>query len=308
MIKESKFFTGGLNADKAYQAFSDTDLVNVFNAVFSSNRDGKAGRLEFIPGTRGIGYAYPGGNGFIIGSAVDIPKRRIYFFRYNSSGSHGIYCLDETGIKKVIENSNVTGGLDFDDDKLINGARVVGDVLYWNQPGTYNGQRKINVEAALKASNPFYTTSVSPYTFPVNKSVITLYRKQPSFAPSVVKVTQSSPVLTNNYVVKEAFQFAIRFTYRDGEESKLSPYSKLAATNRKVDTFNAIDVTLSASEPVDQDVQSVDVLVRYGNSGGFFVVKSWDKRKTADAAEIAAHPTTPRVLFNSPVRFYSYPV
>jgi hypothetical protein len=293
MIKETKFFTGGLNADDAYQVFTESDLVNVFNATFANNRDGKQARIEFIPGTREVAFAYPSGGGFIIGSAIDVPRKRIFYLRYSYTGNHGIYCLDDSGIKNVIDDVNVTGGLGFDGSKLINGARVVGDLLYWNQPDTINGQRRINVEAALKASNPSYSTSVTPYTLPIANTVITLYRKQPSYAPIVTKVTQSSPAIANNYIEKESFQFAMKYTYRDGEESKLSPYSKLAPHNKYFETFNCIDVTVPTSEAIEQDVQSVEVCVRYGNTGGFFIVKRWDKNSPTDAALIANHQTTP---------------
>ena len=293
MIKETKFFTGGLNADDAYQVFTESDLVNVFNATFANNRDGKQARIEFIPGTREVAYAYPSGGGFIIGSAIDIPRKRIFYFRYGNTGSHGIYCLDDSGIKNVIDDVNVTGGLGFDKAKLINGARVVGDLLYWNQPDTTDGQRRINVEAALKASNPSYSTSVSPYTLPLAKSVITMYRKQPAYAPVVEKITQSSPVIPNNYIEKESFQFALRYTYRDGEESKLSTYSKLAPSNKYFETFNCIDVTVPTSEAIQQDVKSVEICVRYGNGGGFFIVKRWDKSNPDDLVLITNHQTTP---------------
>lgn len=285
------FANGGGDYDSAPFAIGPNKSVNMENCRIGTTDAGETGTVESIGSTILIPNPYlPAGENIEIESAIDDANARIVSFNWNSNGDHAIfayYCNLKSWFI-VLLNSQVTGGLNFDKNQLIHSARIINFCVYWvnylqNQP------RRMNIEAGIKLNHPSFNTSFAPYTSPLTQSVIAWARRQPGLPPSQVKVYQTSPVLTTNFIATEAFLFAYRYVYRDYEISTLSGYSTLANYNYPSDQFNRIDITLPLQERIDQDVIQVDLVAIFLNTGQAFIVQSWRTIIPSDLVAIQNH-------------------
>lgn len=273
-MNTKKIFTGGINQDDAHIILKENEYLNALNVRVVTSKDGKVGFVSTIEGNTLKPVTLPTGTNTTIGVCEDTPRLRLFFFNKNSSGAHGIYCYDSSAntVYTVLLSSSVTGGLSF--DKLITSASVIGDLLYWTDG--VNPPRRINVEAGIKLNHPAYTTVVAQYATPVAQSVITVVRNQPAYPLTIEKVVVTSATYPNNFVKDEAFQFAYRFVYRDGEVSAFSHWSKLVNFNTNQETTDskrAIDVTVPVAQAIPQDVKRIEVAVRYYLDGRMFIIK-----------------------------------
>lgn len=287
-----KIFLNGINQDDSYALVDKADYLNAVNMRFASSENGKAGELSKIEGNVlknamiGGTLTLPGGTNECIGAYEDVPGRRIFYFNKNSNGSHGIYCYDaDTDLNyTVLLSSQLVGGLGF--SSLVHSVAMVDNLLFWTD--NVNPQRRINVEAAIKLNQATYSTTVLPYVLDKNSSggsgsthiassVITLIRNQPWSALTVVKVNDAGYV--NNFIKDEAFQFAYRFVYRDGEVSTFSPLSKLINYNTAAENTapvkNAVDITIPLGQKIEQDVVGVEIGVRYSLDGNVLIMKTF---------------------------------
>jgi len=287
-----KIFLNGINQDDSYALVDKADYLNAVNMRFASSENGKAGELSKIEGNVlknariGGTFTLPGGTNECIGAYEDVPGRRIFYFNKNSNGSHGIYCYDaDTDLNyTVLLSSQLVGGLGF--SSLVHSVAMVDNLLFWTD--NVNPQRRINVEAAIKLNQATYSTTVLPYVLDKNSSggsgsthiassVITLIRNQPWSALTVVKVNDAGYV--NNFIKDEAFQFAYRFVYRDGEVSTFSPLSKLINYNTAAENTapvkNAVDITIPLGQKIEQDVVGVEIGVRYSLDGNVLIMKTF---------------------------------
>ena len=311
---EKKYFAapdGGLNADDVDIAVGENQWVNMENARVGSTNKGVTGVVESIGGTRLLSEIQASVSFICIGSAVDSPNNRFFYFLYNKyTNDHKIMCYqsDDDTVYTVLLSSQVTGGLNFSKDYIIHSARVVGNMLYWTD--NLNEPRRINVEAALKLNNPSYDTEVAAYTSPLAQSVIKLIRRPPGRPLATDPVTEGG---RPNFIKYFAGQFAIRYIYRDGEVSVVGPPSTMVnyrfdivnPSGSIVDTFNAIDIEINTpaldGEYIEQDVEIVQYLVRYDNDPNYFVVKEWNKNNADELAEIVAYNAGGSLSF----RFYN---
>lgn len=282
---------GALNSDDSPFAIGQNQWVNLSNFRSGSTDKGVTGVLESIGGTLRLSTPSPSVSFINIGKVIDTVGRRIIEFMYNlNTSQHKIqaWSYDDQTTYLMLLSSQVDDGLNFDKNYLIHG-RVINGVVYWTD--NLNPPRKLNIEAAIKTNQPSYSTDVLPYTTPLESDVITLIRKPPSNALQISKVTLGTPVI--NYIADFAGQFAWRFTFRDNEISVLSPISQLANYNTNGESYDAIAVVANDvsgfPEHISQDVQTIDICVRYAGDPSFFIIKTWDRRITADAAEIAAN-------------------
>jgi hypothetical protein len=305
MITVKKSVLGGMNQDDASQYLEDDAYLNLMNArVVSVSETGRGQRGENVPGTTAIVQTVypPYGVSFPIGSGIDDARGRIIYVVQNTSDDNGIYCFDrQSGITyAVLYDSQVLGGLNLSKSfRVDRNARVVGDLFYWTDNN--NDQRRINIEAGIKMNLASYNTEVEPYSYPMNPEVLTVIRRPPALPLFIQKFEEVGSSIYNNFVKDFSGEFSYRYYYRDGEISVLSTYSPLANYNSKAELYNRIDITFPLLEQIDQDVQRVDLVVRYGNSNNFFVVNSWDKDNATQAAEIAAHNSGTALTY----RFYN---
>lgn len=138
-----------------------------------------------------------------------------------------------------------------------------------------------------------------PYVSTLSEAVISWARRQPGVPPNASKLTQTSPVLSSNLIAADAFQFAYRYVYKDGEISTMSAFTFLQNFNADADLFNRIDVAISTIEKIDQDIIEVDLIARYMVSNISFVIHSWRTVVPADQIAINLHNGNVASLFFS---------
>lgn len=290
MIIEKREFTKGLNSDAPAKLIPNGQYLNLMNGRVGVSAYGRDYRIENRPGTTKITNSVfpPYGTHFTLGSCIDEARKMLIFFNWNSFGYSGIYALDLTSFTTyaVLYDSQVTGGLNLSKPfRIDRNCRVVGNLLYWVDDNNEN--RRMNYIAGIKMNHPSFSTTVTPYSWPMTQSVINLIRRPYGLPVTATKVT--SGAFANNYVKNFSGQFASRLIYRDGEYSVMSVPSEMINFNYNTDTFNLVQITFPLSEIFDQDVQIIELAVRYNNSPDYFRVKRWDKENATDLAAINAH-------------------
>lgn len=290
MEKNRKVLTGGLNADDTDFVVGESEYINAENIRWGTTDSGSIGHIEPIGSNTAIVFSLPAGTNICICSITDETKQRIIRFVWNSNGDHAIYAYDLIAnvTRTVLLDTDVTGGLNFEKNSLIT-AVLVNNLMYWidgNEP------HKVNIEAAIKMNDGTYVTDEAAYTSPLEADVISLIRKPPEYP--LVAGKFNDPALAVNNISDFAGQFACRVVFRDGEVSVLSPISN--QINYNTITEDAADINYilvnfvsGASPHISQDVQQVDFCVRYGNSGNFYIIKSWNRDNADDSAEIDDH-------------------
>lgn len=286
---------GTLDADSSPFAIDENSWCNAENFRAGSTDKGFTGLLESIGGTLQLTAPSPSVSFIELGSTSDIVGKRIITAYCNLNTSQHkivVYDFNSGNIYLALLSSQVTGGLNFSKDYPIDG-QVINGIWYFND--NYNPPRKLNIDAAIKMNNPSYSTSQTAYTNPLESDVISRIRKPPSFALQNTKQTTGG--VTVNNIADFSGMFAWYYDFRDGEKSVPSPISKRINYNTDTETLInvnsvvvvATDGTGTATEHISQDVLVVHFCVRYGNSPQLFIIRSWDKRITADAAAIVAH-------------------
>jgi len=279
---------GGLDADSAAFAVGRNRVVNAENVRWGSTDRGVTATVESVGGTRQISEALPSINFQTIGVANDYENNRtIYFKRCTTGPWHRITCYEKDSNTEyiVLLSSQVTGGLGFSIYYPIHSARVINGLVYWTDDT--NRQRKLNIDAGIKLNHPSYVTDQEAYTSPLSQEVISLIKRPPQYATTNSKGLDNA--YPNNFIGRNAFQFATRYYYRDGETSVLSVYSELENYNPNGGDNNYINVALDIDDTVDQDVQRVEMVARIANTNDFYVIKTWDKSVASEAQEIADH-------------------
>jgi hypothetical protein len=285
---EKKFFgnptDNGLNADDAPFTVGINQWVNMENARTGTTDKGVVNVVESIGSTRLLSTPQPSVTFLTLKSVRDIENNRILYFKYNTTGPHHkivCYSLDDQTEYDVMLSSQVSGGLSFSKNKLMD-ARIVNGILYWTDD--LNEPRRINIDAGIKLNHPSYDTTTAAYTTPIAQQILTVIRRPPYFAPDIERKENVS--FTNNFTANEAMQFAFRYRFREYEYSVVGPWSLLSPFNNPDEEFNYVEISMSLNEVIDQDVIEVELLVRFGNRATTgFNVYTWK------AADIAAHNT-----------------
>jgi hypothetical protein len=290
-----KIFTGGINSDDASYLVDPKEYLNAVNARFITSESGEVGKVMPVEGTtlkaqtiNSIGttipFVLPAGTNQVIGAVEDATKRRVVWFVWNSLGSHAIYCYDADTdrVYRVLENADVTGGLNFLKTKFIHSCSIVYGILYWTDNNSQ--PRRINIEAGIVTHHPTFVTTQSSYTTPMDQSIITVIRPQPVYPMTVAYVAD-----INLKLVTDGFQSAYRFGYRDKEYSTFSMFSRASLPTVGLSVFTGyLTFTIPFSQKVAQDVQIIEAAVKFPGSK-MFIQKRWDKSNATDAAAIIAH-------------------
>lgn len=290
MIIEKREFTKGLNSDLPAKLIPNGQYLNLMNGSVGVSEYGRDLRIENRPGTTLVSQTVypPYGSHFTLGSTIDEARKRIIYLNHNTSSYHAIYCYDigSGTTYAVLYDSQVTGGLGLSKSYRIDrNCRVVGDLFYWVDDNNEN--RRVNIEAGIKMNHPSYSTSVTPYSWPMTQSVINLIRRPYGLPVTATKAVAGG--FANNFISEFSGQFASAFIYRDGEETVASVPSEMVNFNFPTDTYNLIQVTFPLAETFDQDVQIIQLLVRFNNSPDYFIIKQWNKNNSTDLAEINLH-------------------
>lgn len=220
-----------------------------------------------------------------IGSVEDTEDDLMIKFNLNTTGTEDkIIALDiNTDIEYVVLlSSQVIGGLNFSKDHPIHSAKIINGLLVW--PDDFNEPKSIILKAAINLNNPGKYSGFT-YTAPLKYESSTLIKRPPVFPCIIQKVTDNTYL--NNFIVLGAYQFLVRYQYRNYQYSAMGSFSHIAPLNFAAETFNRIDVTISGLEYIDDDIFQIDLCVRFGNYGKTGIIKSWNK--DADATAIANH-------------------
>jgi len=264
MAQEKKIatntFTDSVDVDTSDQYVKPTSVRSMTNMrVFGSGRRGVA---TSIMGNTQILNTLPAGTNKCIGYASNEERGNLYFFNWNSNGSHGIYFfnIQSQTITQVLLNLTDTNSVDilkFDPDYPIYHADVIqDDLLYWADG--LNKARKTNILRCIDKTATGYGTVIT-------EDLITAYKQAPVHSPTwnfITDITKSS-----NYLYGIQIKMCYRFYYYDNEQSDCSPYSDvplppnesyLGLGNISFNN-NAIEWTV---ETGSRDVTKIELLVK----------------------------------------------
>jgi hypothetical protein len=288
MINIKKLLDGGINADDSHRAISPAQLLNLENLRTGISEFSKNFSVTNLPSTEllyDLGLPY---DNITIGRVRDESRLRITWMAQNSNGLDGIYSYDiQLGVTYVVLlDSQLEEGFNFSTSfRISKNARMVGDLLFLTDDN--NEPLCINVEAGIKTNDGTYSTNVEPYDTPIPYTTLTVIRRIPIYPLEVVKGTDGG--FDNNFIINNSYQFFYRYWNKNYQFSALSPASKLIPYNGIAETNNYITIAVPYSETIDDETQQIDIIVRYGNTGGCFIIKSYNKDYYYDAVAIADH-------------------
>lgn len=222
----------------------------------------------------------PAGTNKALGSVADDTTNQIYFAVYNSGGNHLIVRYDANAKKayKVYQSSILQFSLDsFVQMSIVRNSNT--DILLYLNDGL-SAPKKIN---ATKAEQSLTGNGGYPSTFlngtSEEKLLYITVAKQPPLAPPTITFV-NNPSYPQNEMFEKNFQFAYQYEYIDGEQSALSPYSRLAVSASQLkdgfintgqkNFFNQINVTVANNKG---DVSKIKVYARRGDRDApFFLI------------------------------------
>lgn len=277
--QEIKQLSGIMNIDDPDETIGSGFHRDARNILFTGTPPNR--KAQLIPGNdlKGSPLLPIVGVNKTILESYDAKNRCIYYFNFNSNGSHGIYrfnTISET-FQRLIEVGVTTNGdiLNFTAEKLYNfdiiyGDSVQGDILYWTD--SLGRPSKVNVTRAL---NGGYGT--------MDRSFIDV-AKEPSDIPPYV-VYENDPTCTVNNLRKKLFKFKVRWVFDDFDKSVTSAQCEVAIPPFAFDLGFDADPTKNCRIAVTYqsgptNVRKVEILaaVSTGNAfSDFFLVQSLDK-------------------------------
>jgi len=247
-------------------------------AITSTNQAQVEIALGVAPGTLSQGTFK------VIGAREDITTSKVYYFvkNTNPSGLDFDRILEYSWVTGQILFVAVTSILDFSVDFLVTGINVVdGQLLYWTENNT--SPKKLNIQRAKNTMANGIGTTDAYQIF--DQEVIEAIKYPPLFPPSLTVFTDTTK-LKNNLINKNV-QFKYFYFKDDAEESCCSPISEIsiAQGSEFIDQTvsylpslsqvnNAIAIQLATGHPI---TKKIGILVRFGNTGDFFLVDTLDK-------------------------------
>lgn len=300
-----------LNSDadnKAINKVSMLDALNVYAGPetqdpFGSQKniyDGGEGVLKNIKGTELISHPenepFPAG-ARLVGSVEDQKTDITYLFVYAPDATnHSIWAYDRYGklpgsnsnslrlIYKSAQFNFPQNGFVKGDIVRTNASQTLGDLgvefdkdalIYFTD--NKNEPRKVNAYRAFQAQSGIHgNDSFAEADFITACPKAPLERIEFSF-------TNDASKSVSNFKTSGGFQFAYQYIYKDGVDSAISTYSKIAfppnildqGANQNIDPdfFNRCALTIPEPGP---EIKAVRLLARQGNLGYFFIIDEID--------------------------------
>lgn len=268
----SNTFTEAVDVDSADQFVSPKAVRSMTNMrVYGSGRRGVA---TSILGNTLVANNLPAGANKCIGWVANEEQGKLYYFNWNSNGSHGIYFynIKSNTITQVLLNLTDTNGVDvlkFDSAYPIYHADVIqNDLLYWCDYGL-NKARKTNINRCIDKSGTGYGAVIT-------EDFITAYKQAPIYSPTWKYVTDLTK--SSNYLYGIQIKTCYRFYYFDNEQSDCSPFSDVPLPPNESYlgigdvsfNNNGIEWTL---ETGSRDVTKIELLVKVnGNDWASVIV------------------------------------
>ena len=230
----------------------------------------------------------------VLGSVSDGKTGVVFFFVYSSYSvnEQGVYAYDTTnyfgsGTNVYIE-IYTDQEFNFQQDSVVQGdiVHVVGEsgefrpILYFTD--NVNEPKKLDVSRAVANLAPpddLTTTDVD------RKDFITACPKAPIHPITFEFQREDTARKTSDFRRIPGFQFAFQCVYYSGEESAISTYSDIAVPPeylRQSVYTSQIEISevcvltvpyiVNGNNNFTSEIESIKILVRQGNAGGFFVV------------------------------------
>jgi hypothetical protein len=285
-----------LVSDEDERLLKEGAMTDALNVTISEDGDGSEGVLKNVKGTDAAdpvsGLSLEDNSVKVVGSVSDHQLGKIYFFvadnvTLSNGPENAIYQYNTSSDEyKLVFKS---GWLNFDSSgfvkaDVLNGAfqqdGVIQTILYFTDND--NEPRKINVNRALDGEYDGLINDELDLCLKVVRAPII---EAPTFFFS-----SDSSIERNNFK-KDYFQFATQVVYTDGEESSLSPISKLAIARSSYfdliedegigasafqDNVCNIDIHFDDYRFIQSEVSKVNLFGRSGNNGSFFLIDSFD--------------------------------
>lgn len=288
MANRKKILAGRINSDDAENLVQPNEVLGALNMRSLYSGSGKFGRSVTIEGNTirnktlssigvTVDFTLPAGTNEVNGAFEDAPNRRLVWFNWNSNGDHGLYCydLDKDRIFTVMDYTKVD--LELDRDNPVHSADFAGKMFYWTN--NVSKPKRINIDSGIKAYHPTYVSNEVAYGT-VNSQTISLARPQPIFPLTAAYV----PEPTGKALDRDMYNAAYRFVYKDGETSA---FSELSARQNVGPLPGYIRFTVPYAQKIADDIDRVELAVRYEFGGQYVIFKTWDR--AVDLTAITNH-------------------
>lgn len=217
-----------------------------------------------------------------IGAYEDGANETIYWFVHDknnpnsSTGKVDLLVSYNTRTFVLFYHLISTSILNFDEDYLVNGIDLIGDLLFFTD--NLNPPRKINVTRTYLQPDP--NTTVDQMT----EQDIGVILAPPLNAPVIEQFKVGGG---ENYMEELLLSFAYRWQYEDGEYSALSPFSEYAFTPGPFEIsyanfdnegmrniFNSVNITFNTG---GRNVKDLDVIFKFSTSQSVNVIERFNK-------------------------------
>lgn len=257
-----------MNLDDSNDVIPQTHHKEARNIVFRGNGNNKI--AQSVVGNRLITNSLPSGTNACVGTYYDQLNQRVFYFNYNSGGTHGIYIYSiatDTISTLITDTANTI--LSFDINNPITSINIMygdpyviatdtgGDVLYWVD--SQKRPSKLNIQRKLQG---VYSTYQRSY----------LDVAKPSPVMPIQCTYENDDNVTINNLKNSLFQFIYRFVYDDNEKSVWSTGSKVPLPYNALDQDTLADPTKNSRINLyfstgDETVRKIEIAVRITTDG-----------------------------------------
>jgi hypothetical protein len=308
--------------DKDERLLEDGAMTDALNVSVTVNSSQSEGVIKTLPGTAAVSAIAGNAIGTsdshkCIGSVADSENGTIYWFVWGDNGDHHIVRYNE--VSDNYETIIKGYWLRFEQDGFVKGDVI--NVSVPTNPDSISVNPASRVETFL-----YFTDNVNePRRINVTRALDGDYDNASfqnlDFALNVIKAAPNKPCsfrFTTDYnygqnkITGNTFQFALQYIYKDGEESAIGPYSKLAVSLTDIHKnlprnnsfvvplmYNVCEVEIPITDWI-YDLKSVRLLARQGGSTTFHVVDEFDPFQDK------VTQTTSETLYNATTKIYRF--
>jgi hypothetical protein len=278
MIQQHPFL-GGMDLDSPAHVIPRGLTQEARNIIYRGQRGNM--RAESNVGTTLVPNSYLPGSGvnLTISAYYDAVKHRVFFWNYNSLGTHGIYIywtLTGTFQRCIVNGYNTTGDpLGFTSTRRINSVDIIYGDTY--DPVQDQGGDLVFYIDSLGRPTKFNVDRILAGVYPsIKRDYIEVIKAPPSMPPQCVYENDTT-VLQNN-LNGCIFQFAVSYYYDDYERSVISGASKIPLPSSIYNLLDQIDVQ-SNNARISVFFQTGDINVKkirlYGKKTQNGVTTDW---------------------------------
>jgi hypothetical protein len=277
-------FAGVMDLDTRAITYPRGKHISARNGIFRGEPGNM--RWETVVGTNLVPNSFlpTSGTNITIGTKYDAVNQRLFFFNFNSAGTHGIYIYYTTGFyfQTLIQNGATTNGdvLGFTASGRITSADILygdgasGDLLFYVD--TLGRCTKMNIKRMLSGS---YNLNAGL----IKRTYLDVIKAPP--IPPPYAVYENDATVTNNNVVNALFNFSCTHIYDDFEQSVLGSGSKQPLPSDPFDPQNNTPPDRNARIALylatgDQNVTKIRIYGKQTSNGtttDWFIIDTLDK-------------------------------